>query len=96
MKRVEENRTPQTSNNETGSKRWGFKDLRDFLDVVGVPLAVVFFGALVAGGQTVAQIYSEHVREQRTILQSYLDVMQTLLLEEDLRLDPESNPDARN
>ena len=65
------------------------------LEKVIVPLTVAVVGVLVSLATYYGKQRAEEERSQRTILQAYFDGIQTLLLEEDLRGDPDKKVDAR-
>ena len=79
---------------------FGGKKLWDWMEVLGVPLAVallVAFGGIVAqraGRRASLERELEENRARQTTLQSYLDTMTNLILERNLN-KPEVNPSAK-
>jgi uncharacterized protein YjbI with pentapeptide repeats len=92
------------SEQQTKQSRWGFRGMtvRDWLQLLIVPLALVVISFLFAAQQDQRQQQTENQRAeaerelanqraQDEALQSYLDQMSTLLLEKDLRSSEESS-----
>src|SRR5215203_2321474 len=86
------------SKQQTKQSRWGFRGMtvRDWLQLLIVPLALVVISFLFAAQQDQRQQQTENQRAeaeqelanqraQDEALQSYLDQMSTLMLEKDLR-----------
>jgi hypothetical protein len=60
--------------------QWGFTSLKDWLDVLLVPLVIALIGTVLAIAQSCSQQAAENQRAQDSAVQSYLDQMSTLLV----------------
>jgi uncharacterized protein YjbI with pentapeptide repeats len=99
-----ERKTSDREHSEQKSSRWGFRGMtvRDWLQLLIVPLALVLIGFLFTMQQDARQQQTENQRaraerrlaEQRAqdeALQAYLDQLSDLLLEKDLRNSDEGS-----
>jgi uncharacterized protein YjbI with pentapeptide repeats len=99
-----ERKTADREHSEQKSSRWGFRGMtvRDWLQLLIVPLALVLIGFLFTMQQDARQQQTENQRaraerrlaEQRAqdeALQAYLDQLSDLLLEKDLRNSDEGS-----
>jgi uncharacterized protein YjbI with pentapeptide repeats len=97
-----ERKTPDREHSEEKTSRWGFRGMtvRDWLQLLIIPLALVVIGFLFSMQQDARQQQIENRRaeaerklaEQRSqdeALQAYLDQLSNLLLEHDLRKSEE-------